>query len=94
MRRYLNGDFTTSLFPIEGNVHIDLTKLMNLSKLNSVASICRGIALHLEINETTKFDVRLFQCKSAHQEMVHSSTIFTPDQKHESRAYTANWSYF
>ena len=44
----------TSLLIIEDNVHIDLMNLMNLSKLNSVESICRGISLHLEINETTK----------------------------------------
>ena len=44
----------TSLLIIEDNVHIELMNLMNLSKLNSVESICRGIALHLEINETTK----------------------------------------
>ena len=47
-------DFITSPLIIEDNVHIDLMNLMNLSKLNSVESICRGIALHLEINETTK----------------------------------------
>ena len=84
----------TSLLPIEDNVHIDLMKLMNLSKLNSVTSICRVIAFHLEINETKKFKVRLFQQRTAHQEMVHSSSIFTPDQKHESHACTDNWSYF